>query len=75
VTDHDPAHRHAFKRAKTIDFCHYQQLQLQCECGAATQEIVKRDFSDHGQRAFADPNCSTCRRLTAFDPTHSRLVL
>jgi hypothetical protein len=67
----DPAHRHRWRIYRRIDFCHYQQLCLQCECGAASQEIVKRDFANYAQRAFANPDCSTCRRLTAFEPTHS----
>lgn len=73
--DNPHRHRHGYRTYKTIDYCHYQQLCLACECGQVSQEIVRRDFSDHAQRAFANPDCSTCRRLTAFEPTHSRGAL
>lgn len=75
MSDEDPAHRHRWKIYKRIDQCHYQQICMHCECGAATQEIKRRDFSDYAQRAFANSDCSTCRRLTAYDPTHSRAAL
>lgn len=66
----DPAHRHGFVTYKVIDRCHYQQLCQQCECGQVTQQLVKRDFSDHAQRAFLNPDCSTCQRLSAPESTH-----